>query len=84
MGARTTRTELTEQWKERIKAGVILDRLTKHVAGKIKMSTSQVRAADILLKKVMPDLSKADVDNTHSGNVNVNGSVKFVRPNNKL
>lgn len=80
MAARTNRTDITEAWRERIKAAVILDRLVKHVSGKVKMSTTQIRAADILLKKVMPDLSASDVNATLNGKIKVYGGVKFIRP----
>lgn len=82
MAARTTRTELTEEWRQRIQAAMILDRLGKHVAGKNKMTSTQIRAAEILLKKAMPDLSSSDVNNHHSGGVKVDGNIKFIRPGN--
>ena len=61
MAARTRRTQLSEEWKEKIRAGVILDRLVKHVNGEIDMSNTQVRAADILLKKIVPDVARTEI-----------------------
>jgi len=52
---------LSEDWKDKIRAGVILDRLVKHVNGEIDMSNSQVRAADILLKKIVPDVARTEI-----------------------
>jgi len=52
---------LSEEWKAKIKAGVILDRLVKHVNGEIDMSSSQIKAADILLRKTIPDLARTEV-----------------------
>jgi len=54
-----------EMWRERIKAGKILGRLMRHVEGEIEMSSTQIRAAEILLKKVLPDLSAIE----HQGHV---------------
>lgn len=61
MAARTRRTQLSEEWKEKIRAGVILDRLVKHVNGEIELSNTQVRAADILLKKIVPDVARTEI-----------------------
>lgn len=60
MAARTRKTELDEKWKEKIKAGVIMDRLLRHVNGDIEMSTTQINAAKILLGKIIPDLKSSD------------------------
>ena len=40
-------------------------RLEDHALGKVEMTNTQVRAAEILLKKVIPDLSAVE----HSGTV---------------
>lgn len=69
MAARKNRTCITEEWRKRISTGKILDRLNKHVEGKVEMKSTQVRAADILLKKVIPDLSHSETD--HRGAVAV-------------
>lgn len=61
MAARIRKTKLTDEWKARIQAGVILDRLVKHVNGEVEMSSSQIKAADILLKKTVPDLARTEV-----------------------
>ena len=62
MAARKRKLVLTDQWKERIRAGVIMDRLLKHVHGDIEMSPTQVNAAKILLGKIVPDLSATKVE----------------------
>jgi hypothetical protein len=35
---------------------MIINRLVNHLDGKVELSTSQVRAAEIILKKIVPDL----------------------------
>ena len=65
MAARKRKLTLDEDWKLRIKASVLVDRLTKHVEGTIDMKPTQVRAAEILLKKVAPDLANIDGTVTH-------------------
>lgn len=71
MPARKTRIVLSDDWKERISAGMIMARLLKHVNGELKLTNSQIRAADILLKKVVPDLASIDTSVNASGNFTI-------------
>ena len=50
----------SDMWRERIRCGVILRRMMDHVEGKIEMSSTQLKAAEILLRKVLPDLSSVE------------------------
>ncbi len=61
MAARKKKVTLSEEWKAKIQAGAILSRLVKHVNGEIEMTASQIKAADILLKKTVPDLARTEV-----------------------
>ena len=45
-----------EKVRERIRVTLIAKRLQKHVLGKVEMTATQVRAAEILLRKCMPDM----------------------------
>lgn len=65
MAARKIRTKLSEEWKEKIRIGMILERLDKHVFGGVELSNTQIRAAEILLKKSLPDLTSAEMN--HKG-----------------
>jgi hypothetical protein len=51
--------------RERIDCNSLIKRLQKHASGEIEMSATQLRAAEILIKKVLPDLSSV----THSGDI---------------
>jgi hypothetical protein len=67
MAARSTKLELTERWKEKIKASMLLNRLMEHILSDDGiLNASQVRAAEILLKKVMPDLAHTTGEVQHS------------------
>jgi len=46
--------------RDRIKVGVLIQRLTDHMLGKLELSQTQIRAAEILLKKSVPDLQSID------------------------
>ena len=56
MAARKRRTTLNDKWRERIQTSMLVNRLNDHVVGKVEMSATQLRAAEILLKKTAPDL----------------------------
>lgn len=72
MAARTKKLQLTEAWKDKIKLSVISGRLYDHMQGFCDMTPTQVRAAEILLKKLVPDLSAVDGRIEHSGGITVN------------
>ena len=70
------RTNCNKQWtpnrvRERIRVGVIVNRLQKHALGEVEMTPTQIRAAEVLLKKAIPDLSAVE----HSGEI-TNRTVK--------
>ena len=58
MAARTKRIRHDDNTRSKIQATQIINRLHAHVMGKLKkpMNASQVTAASVLLKKVLPDL----------------------------
>lgn len=67
MAARLNKRQ-TEGCKEAISATKLMNRLQEHALSgpdREKMTPSQVRAAEILLRKLVPDLSAV----THSGEV---------------
>ena len=54
-------TVYQEKLRMKIKSGQILDRLVKHISGEVEMTPSQVTAATVLLRKVMPDLASTEI-----------------------
>lgn len=63
--ARPYRTALSENTRARIQTTKLAERLMDHVLGKCELSATQVRAAQILLNKTLPDLQAHE----HSGAV---------------
>lgn len=51
---------LSQEWRERIRLGVILQRLDACAAGEIEMTPDQVQAAKIILAKMIPDLKAVE------------------------
>lgn len=47
--------------RQAIQVSMLLKQLQKHVDGKVEMSTTQLRAAEILLKKAIPDLKSTEL-----------------------
>ena len=62
MAARSKKIVLTQNWKDKIQIAVIIDRLVKHVNDEIDMKPTQLKAAEILLKKVAPDLASTQIE----------------------
>jgi len=50
-----------ERTRAKIQTSQIINRLIKLVNGEIEMNTQQVRAAEILLKKTLPDLQSTEL-----------------------
>jgi ribosomal protein L29 len=48
---------MPESHRDKIKIGNIITALQQHLEGVREMSATQIQAANILLRKVMPDLS---------------------------
>lgn len=58
----TISPETDARWRARIETTKIINRLYEHVSGKIDLTATQVRAAEILLRKVIPDLSTNHIE----------------------
>lgn len=63
--------------RQRIQATKLVQRLQAHVNGEVKMSTSQVRAAEILLRKSVPDLSAIQLTGEDGGPIEHVTRVEF-------
>jgi predicted signal transduction protein with EAL and GGDEF domain len=64
MAARRVKIKHDDNTRLKIQASQLINRLTGHAQGTVDLSTTQVRAIEILLRKILPDLSdvKMDVD----------------------
>lgn len=51
-----------EDVRKKIQAGQLIKSLTDHVLGDRELSATQIKAAEILLRKSMPDLSSVQMD----------------------
>jgi len=62
MAARTRRIQVDQKTRDKIRTTQLINRLTAHVLDNVEMTASQVRAAEILIKKTLPDLSQMTVE----------------------
>ncbi len=67
MAARIRRVELSEEWRRKIQTSMLINRLTDHALGKVELTSSQVKAIEILIRKTLPDLQAISLD----GNLNL-------------
>jgi hypothetical protein len=49
-----------EAWKDRIQPGKLLAKLEAHTNGKIQLSASQIKSAEVLLDRLVPRLSSIE------------------------
>jgi hypothetical protein len=61
MAARKRKVVLTDDWKQNIRASMIMNRLSDHIDGKVDMSSTQINAAKIVLGKILPDLARSEL-----------------------
>lgn len=68
MAARISK-KLTDEWRAKIKTSMLINRLNDNALGELEteMTTGQIRSAEILLKKTLPDLTSADDALENSG-----------------
>ena len=67
MAARKNTPRLSNEWRERIKSGVILSRLEQAALGEIEMTPAALKAAEIFLRKTLPDLARTEVTGDEGG-----------------
>lgn len=64
MAARTRRGTAETGWdetvREKIRSSMLINRLLSHALGECQMEPTQVRAAEILLRKTLPDLTASE------------------------
>lgn len=52
---------LPDSWRDKIQATQIFNRLIECFEGKVNLSAQQVKVADIILKKIVPDLQRSEI-----------------------
>lgn len=60
MAATRRNAMLIEEARSKIRTTQLLNRLSDHALGKIEMSPTQVKATEVLLRKILPDLTAVE------------------------
>jgi hypothetical protein len=66
--------------RDKIQASQLINRLEAHALGEVELSATQVRAIEVLLRKILPDLSSVEVSGDEENPVAVKGLIELVRP----
>lgn len=77
MAARLRKTH-QDDVREKIQASQIINRLYGHVEGTVDMSPTQIRAAEILLKKTLPDLAATELSGPDGSALQIESLVRTI------
>jgi uncharacterized protein YjiS (DUF1127 family) len=78
MAARTRKVKLDDNWRERIRTSMLLNRLQDHAFGEVELTQSQIKAIEILLRKTAPDLAATQISGPDGGPVLLNAIERLI------
>jgi len=82
MAARKRKVELSDNWKDGIRASVLMRRLYDNALGATEMTSQQINSAKIVLSKLVPDLGRTELTGENGGPVELtNITIKLQKPN---
>ena len=64
--------------RAKIQTSQLLNRLADHALGAVELTTTQVRAIEVLLKKVLPDLQSVELSGDEDNPVEVITRIELV------
>ena len=66
--------------RDKIRATQLVKRLQSHALGELELTQTQIKAAEILLKKCLPDLKQSEISAAISGSMDISSTfaVTFV------
>jgi hypothetical protein len=77
MAARKRKITLSDDWKAKIKASQLVNRLYDHALGENEMNATQIKAAQIVLNKLVPDLNRSELSGPDGGAIEQHMRVTF-------
>lgn len=66
-----------DEVRAKIQASQLINRLSGHAFGEIEMTPSQIKAAEILLRKSVPDLQSVEMTGEDGGPMEMSLNVNF-------
>jgi hypothetical protein len=67
MAARKLRTRHQDDVRQKIQASALITRLHNHIEGKTQLTSTQLRAIEVLLNKSLPNLQDVKIDMSGEG-----------------
>jgi hypothetical protein len=71
-----------QRTREKIQTTQLINRLISHVNGSVELTNSQVRAAEILLRKTLPDLQSVQLSGTDPDGNPSEIVIRVIKPDN--
>lgn len=71
MAARTVKIRHDEETRAKIQTSQLLNRLNDHVFNGVEISSTQMKAIEVLLRKTLPDLSSVEISGDADNPVHV-------------
>lgn len=65
--ARRGQDSVEPAWRDKCKIGALMSRINKHANGELEMTSTQLKAAEIFLRKTVPDLARTE----HTGKMEI-------------
>lgn len=62
---------MQEEWRDKIRKSNILNALVEHTEGRRDMTSTQVQAGLGLLRKVLPDMTQAEISGADGGPIEI-------------
>lgn len=80
MAARKRRgvTSLPDNWKEKIRASAIANRLEKCFNGEVELTPIQIKAGEILFKRLEPELNRTEHAGHDGKEIKSHMTVEFI------
>ena len=70
-----------DEARKKIQASMLINRLSDHaLSEKPLMDSSQIQAANILLKKAIPDLTSTEIKGDQDNPIQHKMTIEFIRP----
>ena len=73
--AATLRKTRQDEVRAKIKVSQILNRVQSHLNGEVELSGTQMKAAELLLRKALPDLTSVEITGVDGGPVKMDSTL---------
>lgn len=68
----------TPTWRDKHKIGQLMSRIERHANGEVEMTGTQLKAAEIFLRKTLPDLNKTELSGDQDKPLKLDGKIEII------